>query len=241
MQVTCKNCQTVFSGNYCYQCGQIANVKRITWKEVFHHIPHALFHVNRGFIFTIRELFIRPGYAVKDFIDGKRVNFSNPLMYIVLLGGFTTLFYNYFDVPLNIEGENIHHLLRSNDIFSNKYFIIKTIASIPIIAGFCYLLFREYKLNFPEYIVMGSFLTGQMMVIILLFLPLSLATKTLAVHSWVQGVNLLAFTVYAGIFLYQFFDAKRKMTLIIRVVVSTLLIMSVFIGLSKYLQAIFFE
>ncbi len=236
MPVTCKNCNTDITDKYCARCGQKADTKRITWSQIVHFIPHALFHVNRGFLFTMKELFIRPGYAVKEYIDGKRVSFSNPIMYIVLLGGFTTLFYNYFDVPLNVEGENIHQMLRSSNILSNKYFIIKTFAIIPLIAGICYFMFREFRLNFPEYIVMGAFLTGQMMLIILLFFPLSVATKNLSVHFLVRGLNLLAFAVFTVVFLYQFFNAKQQKILVFKVVSATILMMSVFLALSKYLQ-----
>ena len=238
MPVKCKNCDTDLSDKFCPHCGQKAATKRITWGEIMHSIPHAFFHVNSGFFFTMKELFVRPGYAVKEYIDGKRVNFTNPIMYIVLLGGFTTLFYNYFDVPLIVEGENIHQMLRSNDILTNKYFIIKTFAIIPLIAGICYFMFREFRLNFPEYIVMGSFLTGQMMLIILLFFPLSLATKNLSVHFLVRGLNLLAFALFTGIFLYQFFNAKQSKVLVIKVVSATFLMMSVFLALSKFIQII---
>jgi hypothetical protein len=234
--VNCKNCNAELTDQYCARCGQKADIRRITWGQILHFIPHALFHVNRGFVFTMKELFIRPGYTVKEYIDGKRVSFSNPIMYIVLLGGFTTLFYNYFDVPLNVEGENIHQMLRTNNIVSNKYFIIKTFAIIPLIAGICYFMFREFRLNFPEYIVMGAFLTGQMMLIILMFFPLSLATKNLSVHFLVRGLNLLAFAVFTAVFLYQFFNAKQQKVLVVKVVSATILMMSVFLALSKYLQ-----
>lgn len=239
--VKCKNCHTDLSDKYCPHCGQKAATRRITWSEIIHSVPHAFLHINGGFFFTMKELFIRPGYAVKDYIDGKRVGFTNPIMYIVLLGGFTTLFYNYFDVPLNVEGENIHQMLRSNDFLTNKYFVVKTLAVIPLVACISYFLFREFRLNFPEYIVMGSFLTGQMMLIILLFFPFSLATKSLSIHLFVRGLNLLAFTLFTGIFLYQFFDAKHKKVLIIKVVSAALVMMSVFIALSKFLQVIIFR
>mgnify|MGYP000923766962 FL=1 len=60
MPVTCKNCNTDITDKYCARCGQKADTKRITWSQIVHFIPHALFHVNSGLLFTMKELFIRP-------------------------------------------------------------------------------------------------------------------------------------------------------------------------------------
>lgn len=42
----CKNCSKSFSGNYCNNCGQKAGTFRISFLELFHHIPHAFFHID---------------------------------------------------------------------------------------------------------------------------------------------------------------------------------------------------
>jgi hypothetical protein len=34
---------------------------------------HRIWHVDTGILFTIRELFTRPGHCVREFINGKRV------------------------------------------------------------------------------------------------------------------------------------------------------------------------
>ena len=62
----CKNCGNNFSGNYCNDCRQSAKTLRITWKELFLQFSQAFFHANKGIIYTVKELLIHPGNAIRD-------------------------------------------------------------------------------------------------------------------------------------------------------------------------------
>lgn len=56
-------------------------------RSLLHDLPHAIWHVDRGVVFNIIQLFKRPGYAIKDYLDGKRKNFYHPLAYMLLVLG----------------------------------------------------------------------------------------------------------------------------------------------------------
>lgn len=83
----CLNCGTVINTKYCSNCGQSANTHRINISFLWHDIQHGLLHVDKGIFFTLRELFTRPGYSVKEFISGKRVQHFKPLSLIIVLAG----------------------------------------------------------------------------------------------------------------------------------------------------------
>ena len=70
---TCKNCGQPVEKKYCPDCGQKVSVKRIELKHLLHDIPHAIFHVDSGFFYNLKQLFTRPGAAIKDYLDA--VNF----------------------------------------------------------------------------------------------------------------------------------------------------------------------
>lgn len=81
----CKNCKAEFTGKYCFNCGQEANTKRLSWGSVMNNIFGGITNIARGFGFTILELFTRPGYMINDFIHGKRVIYAKPFQMLFVL------------------------------------------------------------------------------------------------------------------------------------------------------------
>lgn len=50
-------------------------------------IKYTFLHVNKGFVYTIKELFTRPGQSIKEFIEGKRIKHYKPLLLVFVLAG----------------------------------------------------------------------------------------------------------------------------------------------------------
>lgn len=76
----CKNCGKEFSGNFCPHCGQSATIEKINLPNFIEEFSSTVFQVNRGLPFTIKELFVRPGHAIRDFIEGKRKKYFKPIL-----------------------------------------------------------------------------------------------------------------------------------------------------------------
>lgn len=73
------------AGNFCPACGQRASVRRIDFRSLLKDVPPAVFQVDRGFAFNVVQLFKRPGYAIRDYLEGKRKPFFNPLSYMLVV------------------------------------------------------------------------------------------------------------------------------------------------------------
>jgi hypothetical protein len=82
--MNCKNCNTEINQNYCPQCGQPAKLHRIDGHYILHEIEHIL-HFERGILFTVRELLLRPGKSVKEFISDKKDYFFSNLSISILV------------------------------------------------------------------------------------------------------------------------------------------------------------
>lgn len=96
--ITCKNCGYQSDLKFCPNCGQKTSVKRLEMKSLLHELPHAIWHVDKGIIYNIIQLFKRPGYAIKDYLDGKRKNFYHPLAYMLLVLGTMLVAMNLMQV-----------------------------------------------------------------------------------------------------------------------------------------------
>lgn len=95
---TCKNCGHEVDLKFCPNCGQKASVKRLEMKSLLQELPHAVWHIDKGLLFNITELFKRPGYAIKDYLDGKRKYFYHPLSYMLVILAVMLVAMNFLNV-----------------------------------------------------------------------------------------------------------------------------------------------
>lgn len=88
-EMRCINCNYKVDGNYCQNCGQKAEVERITTKSLFSQYIGRIFGFDTKFLRTVKHLTISPGIVAQTFIGGNRVRYIDPIGYFVII---TTLF-----------------------------------------------------------------------------------------------------------------------------------------------------
>ena len=89
MEDNCKNCGTLITGNFCSNCGQ-KKYKRIDKKYLIDEFQYTVLHTNKGFFYTVKNLFKNPGKTTREFIDGNRVNHYKPILLAFVLTGIST-------------------------------------------------------------------------------------------------------------------------------------------------------
>lgn len=82
----CQTCSTEFQGNFCPRCGQSAKiVRKISLWKTFLLFIDVWGLGNRGMFRTIRDLFLRPGYMICDYIRGMHQAYFPPFKLLFLL------------------------------------------------------------------------------------------------------------------------------------------------------------
>lgn len=76
--VVCANCQTVFSGNFCPECGQKGHIHR-SLAAIGHDIMHGVLHLDGKLWNTLPLLVFKPGELTRRFIAGERAKFVSPM------------------------------------------------------------------------------------------------------------------------------------------------------------------
>jgi hypothetical protein len=210
MKITCKNCQQVYTGNYCNNCGQNTETHKINGHFLWHDIQHGLFHFDQGILFSLKELFTRPGDTVREFIEGKRVRHFKPLSLVVLLATFYGFLFHYF---------NIHYLANdSNDALDYEnlnewittHFSWVTIATIPLYTIGTYIVFRNQGYNFFEFFVLNTFKASQRLFVQILTFPILFyfnSTHHLQQFSFITYLIGIVLIFWTNI---QFFDKISK-------------------------------
>ena len=82
----CAACGTVFKGNYCPRCGQPASVGRFSFKKAIQHFLDVWGMGNRSMFRSLRDLVLRPGYMIRDYLSGMQSAYFPPFkMFFILL------------------------------------------------------------------------------------------------------------------------------------------------------------
>lgn len=95
----CINCAHAVAGpeqKFCPRCGQPTPVHRIDWHFLAHELEHSVLHMDRGILYSIRELMLRPGRLMRDYIDGRRGNHVKPLLLIMVTAAAVVLLSRLF-------------------------------------------------------------------------------------------------------------------------------------------------
>ena len=93
----CLNCGTTVVGRYCHVCGQ-ENVepKESMWQLVAHFF-NDITHFDGKFFSTLKDLLFRPGFLPREYMNGRRASYLNPVrMYIFTSFIFFLIFFSAF-------------------------------------------------------------------------------------------------------------------------------------------------
>ncbi len=101
-QHECATCGTHYTGNYCPRCGQSAKIGRYSFKNAFLLFLDVWGLGNRGMFRSIRDLILRPGYMIRDYLSGMQMAYFPPFKMFFLLFTLALL----IDTGLNIRGIN---------------------------------------------------------------------------------------------------------------------------------------
>ena len=149
----CKNCGTELSDLYCGHCGQKAKVERITLLFIWHEIVHFFTHIEKGFFFTTGSMLIRPGSTAKNFIEGRRKHYQQPVSYILIWAAIYILFLYWLEKWF---GENVainykeYFGPQATTKFAISHLSILLAILIPFQALYLWLLVTKKKYNYVE-------------------------------------------------------------------------------------------
>lgn len=113
---TCSNCELEFKGEYCPRCGQHIGTTRITLKNIVQNFFKEFFDLEDGFLFTMKELFYRPGYMMRDYLQGKRAHYFKPFQLLFVLGAIFIIAARIIDPTMGNQRRIVNHNTITEDI-----------------------------------------------------------------------------------------------------------------------------
>lgn len=100
---TCSSCGTVYQGNFCPRCGQSARVGRFSFKKAALLFLDVWGMGNRSMFRSIRDLMLRPGFMIRDYLSGMQSAYFPPFKMFFLLTAFSLVVEHGFNLGLDVK------------------------------------------------------------------------------------------------------------------------------------------
>lgn len=239
---TCLNCGQQVTGAYCGHCGQKAETHRFTIRHFIEHdIVHGMFHLDKGFVYTAKQLFTRPGYAIREYIEGKRASYFNPVTLLLLMIGLNLFvqhslnydLYAFIGRPGAAKAEKIADIMDQVQHFQLKYAKQLYLLSIPILSLCTFLIFRKTKQNYAEHMVLNTYREAGLLVVNTIFVLLSVLSHNVAYTRVLFTLMGITANVYSFSFYWQYFrkDYEKNGALLIISIIGNLILYSLIFSL----------
>lgn len=175
----CPTCHTQFQGNYCPRCGQSARIGRYSFKAAFLLFLDVWGVGNRGMFRTLRDLLLRPGYMIRDYLSGMQMAYFPPFKMLFLLTALSLIVAHGVnikgktmedqqqeilssvhqtqgegaDVVNNMANNYVNWIFELQERFPNSF----TLLTVLLLTSFYYIFFRKAKtvdhLRFSEFLI----------------------------------------------------------------------------------------
>lgn len=202
---TCTICNDTLTGKFCGNCGQPAQVKRVDFHYISHEVQHLL-HFEKGFLYTIKQLLIRPGQNIKGFIAHDRSRLVKPVIFLIVTSLIYSTLIHFFHVEDGYVNYSSEKASATTAIFAwiQGHYGYANIMMGVFIAWWLGLFFKKYNYNIFELLILLCFVMGMGMLIAAFF----------ALAQGLFKMKLMDFAGYIGVAyciwaIGQFFDAKK--------------------------------
>lgn len=167
---------------FCPSCGQPTPVHRIDWHFMAHELEHSVLHMDRGLLYSLKELMLRPGRLMRDYLEGRRARQAKPFLLLMVSAAAIVFLGKYVSAPwamsaglqasdfqaMATDARTQAMLVAVADAnaqvqgWIGRNFALSTLLLIPLEAlAFRIAFIGTRRLNYPEWLVVTAFLTVQ--------------------------------------------------------------------------------
>ncbi|MDF1699510.1 MAG: DUF3667 domain-containing protein [Saprospiraceae bacterium] len=204
----CFHCHQPISGPFCAHCGRPQEVKRIDGKLILSEIA-SNFNLEKGFLFTVRELLIRPGVSLNRYIKQDRSLLAKPISFVIicsLVYLISVQLLPFEDGYINFDGLGQNYpTLNALMFWVTSNYGITNLLMAAFTALWLKLFFRKYAFTYFEILVALYFALGVQMLLFASFGLIEYIIRYKIVDK--GGMLAIGYVCWA---ITRFFDPTKK-------------------------------
>lgn len=111
--IKCLNCKHPLdvSDKYCPNCSQLNSTKKVSFRDIFDEFFSSFISYDSKLHKTLVAMFTKPGKITREYIEGKRVSYTNPFRFLLSVAIIYFLMFSYTNNIRDLDdsmGANIH-------------------------------------------------------------------------------------------------------------------------------------
>ena len=233
----CLNCGHSVTGHFCSNCGQKADIARISIRELTTETLHFFTHFEKGFLYTSVQFLGHPGSAGQAYLQGKRRKFQTPVSYLFIWTGLYILLHNFI-----IHYHDYHVVAGASTLKDQANVLLRThftpfiLIILLLSAVVIYLVLGRPVFNLGEILILSLYGGGTYFMLLFfsdVFLGLVLRRNILASSVFVWQTTVSAF--YNWWFQFSVFKRSGVRWLLFRILITSLVIAAIGLLLMLYL------
>ena len=183
--------------------------------------------MDSGYLHTIKELAVRPGHMIREYLQGKRGKHRDPMLMLVIIGGLCSVLYNHYHIK-TLASLDLSELKGEMEVFSLKFFVLAFFGYSLILSLFDYLVFRYKGYNYFELLVMNIFACIEILFLFILLAPLLIFIDSSLLNKVMRVTSIITIFTYLYYVRYQFFEASGNRKALFRVLLIMVFILALF-------------
>jgi hypothetical protein len=162
--MVCISCKNEHDENYCPNCGEKNGVKKITFVSIIEDVFSSVTSMDRGFLYNMKTISLKPQKIASDYINGKRKGILNPVSYLIFSVTIYLIVITIFKIPKelseinNVSKSSFQITLNETGLFIRTYLKYFWILSVIPLGLALKLVFKKY--NYLEHLAISSFIIG---------------------------------------------------------------------------------
>lgn len=208
----CLNCGAEVESNYCPQCGQKTSISRFTILYLLKRAFINTLDLDGPFISTLWILLTRPGHAIREYVEGRRVSLFDPGKLLILMGAISTLVVIHYNAVVHTTQEDIQFLqnlgisTKAFFEYGQKYNTLVNLIALPVFSLFTWTFFSS-KYNYAENLVLNTYISAIQLGLLVIALPI--IEFNINLQNLVIGLYSAITLVYYWWVTLTFFEAKK--------------------------------
>lgn len=230
----CPSCSSLISTRFCHECGAEAEVKRIDRNYILQEAKAVFLNFEKGFFYTVKELAVRPGSLVRQFLAGDRRKLYKPISFVVISSILYSLISHYLGHQFvsTKKNDNVSVIF----VWITENYAYSNLIEILFLAFTLNWFFKKQAYNYYENIIALCYFTGFSMLIGIVFVIFDSIVKTPLVDV-VFPLIAITYAIYALAHFYKQHSFFSYFKLLIAYISGFLLFAMSAVLLGKVLEA----
>jgi hypothetical protein len=238
----CLNCGAAVTGNFCSMCGQEARPTKMPFDRYRSVFINSVLNLDNRFFSSLLGLFVKPGQATSDYLEGRRMSYMAPVRL------YLSLSVVYFLISELTETDQVFFVNLSNqnelpfdlvNLIQYSLFLL-----VPVFGGLLYLFNRGQRTYYIEHLIIALHIHSVWFVLLTLE-PLTLAGMEWATAGWldiifkvIRTVAQVSTMVYLAIYIRRMYENSWPKTILksVGIMFSYMLILALLIIIISFVS-----